>query len=48
MSFLTLREVLAVRGRASVVKHIADELIAAKGLKHGKPTVTNTGKDLPT
>jgi CopG family nickel-responsive transcriptional regulator len=41
-------EVLAVRGRASVVKHIADELIAAKGVKHGKLTVTSTGKDLPT
>jgi CopG family transcriptional regulator, nickel-responsive regulator len=40
-------EVLAVRGRASAVKRIADELIAAKGVKHGKLTVTSTGKDLP-
>ncbi len=40
-------EVLAVRGRASAVRQIADELIAAKGVKHGKLTVTSTGKDLP-
>jgi CopG family nickel-responsive transcriptional regulator len=40
-------EVLAVRGRAAAIKRIADELIAAKGVKHGKLTVTGTGKDLP-
>jgi CopG family nickel-responsive transcriptional regulator len=40
-------EVLVVRGRASVVKKIADELIGAKGVKHGKLTVTTTGKELP-
>ena len=40
-------EVLVVRGRASLVKRIADELIAAKGVKHGKLTVTTTGKELP-
>jgi CopG family transcriptional regulator, nickel-responsive regulator len=41
-------EVLIVRGKAGLVKRIADELIAAKGVKHGKLTVTTTGKDLPT
>lgn len=41
-------EVLAVRGKATLIKRIADELIAAKGVKHGKLTVTSTGKDLPT
>ena len=41
-------EVLVVRGKAVLVKKIADELIAAKGVKHGKLTVTSTGKDLPT
>ena len=41
-------EVLVVRGSAGVVRKIADELIAAKGVKHGKLTVTTTGKDLPT
>lgn len=40
-------EVLAVRGKARLVKKIADELIAAKGVKHGKLTVTTSGKDLP-
>jgi len=40
-------EVLVVRGKAGLVKKIADELIAAKGVKHGKLTVTTTGKDLP-
>jgi CopG family nickel-responsive transcriptional regulator len=41
-------ELLAVRGKATVIKRIANELIAAKGVKHGKLTVTSTGKDLPT
>jgi CopG family nickel-responsive transcriptional regulator len=40
-------EVLVVRGRAGVVKKIADELIAAKGVKHGKLTVTTTGAEMP-
>lgn len=40
-------EVLVVRGRGAIIKKIADELIAAKGVKHGKLTVTTTGKDLP-
>jgi len=40
-------EVLLLRGRAALVKRIADELIVAKGVKHGKLTVTSTGKDLP-
>lgn len=40
-------EVLAVRGRAAQIKKLADELIAAKGVKHGKLTITTTGKDLP-
>jgi CopG family nickel-responsive transcriptional regulator len=40
-------EVLVLRGKAHVVKKIADELITAKGVKHGKLTVTTSGKDLP-
>ena len=39
-------EVLVVRGKAAVIKKIADALIAAKGVKHGKLTITSTGKDL--
>lgn len=38
-------EVLAVRGRADDVKKVADQLIAARGVKHGKLTVTTTGKE---
>ena len=38
-------EVLAVRGPASAVKQVADRLIAAKGVKHGKLTVTTTGQE---
>jgi CopG family nickel-responsive transcriptional regulator len=39
-------EVLAVRGKAGVVRVVADQLIAARGVKHGKLTVTTTGEDL--
>ena len=39
-------EVLAVRGKAAVIKKLADALVSAKGVKHGKLTVTTTGKDL--
>ena len=41
-------EVLLVKGKAAVIKEIADELISSKGVKHGKLTVTTTGKDLPS
>ena len=40
-------EVLVVRGEASQVRALADRLIAAKGVKHGRLTVTATGEDLP-
>jgi CopG family nickel-responsive transcriptional regulator len=40
-------EVIVVRGKAGIIRKIADELIAAKGVKHGKLTVTTTGKNLP-
>ncbi|MCX7008654.1 MAG: nickel-responsive transcriptional regulator NikR [Kiritimatiellaeota bacterium] len=38
-------EVLVVRGRGDVVRRIADELLAAKGIKHGRLTITTTGRD---
>ena len=41
-------EVLVVRGKADIIKKIADELTTAKGVKHGQLTVTTTGKDLPS
>ena len=40
-------EVLVVRGEASRVRALADGLIATKGVKHGRLTVTATGEDLP-
>lgn len=40
-------EVLIARGKAVAVKRMADQLIAAKGVKHGRLTLTSTGKDLP-
>ena len=40
-------ELLAVRGQAAAIKKLADELIAAKGVKHGKLTITTTGRDFP-
>jgi len=39
-------EVVVVRGRASEVKRLADELIGTKGVKHGKLVTSTTGKDL--
>lgn len=39
-------EVLAVRGKARAVREVADQLIAARGVKHGKLTVTTTGGDI--
>ena len=40
-------EVLVVRGAAARVRALADNLIATKGVKHGRLTVTATGEDLP-
>lgn len=39
-------EVIVVRGRAGEIRAIADRLIAAKGVKHGKLTLTSLGQDL--
>lgn len=39
-------EVLLLRGKAAGIREIADELLSAKGVKHGKLTITTTGKDL--
>lgn len=40
-------EVLVLRGKAPDLRVLADRLIAAKGVKHGKLTLTTTGRDLP-
>jgi CopG family nickel-responsive transcriptional regulator len=38
-------EVLAVRGPADKIREMADKLMIAKGVKHGKLTVTSTEKE---
>lgn len=39
-------EVLVVRGKSAEVRKVADSLISAKGVKHGRLTITTTGTDL--
>jgi CopG family nickel-responsive transcriptional regulator len=39
-------EVIVLKGRAKDIKAIADRLIGTRGVKHGKLTVTTTGKHL--
>ncbi|NIQ96945.1 MAG: nickel-responsive transcriptional regulator NikR [Desulfuromonadales bacterium] len=39
-------EVVVVRGKASDVKRLADELIGTKGVKHGKLVTSTTGREL--
>jgi len=40
-------EVLVVKGKVNKIKSIADKLISTRGVKHGKLTMTTTGKELP-
>jgi len=39
-------EVLVVKGMADKIKTVADKLISTRGVKHGKLTMTTTGKEL--
>jgi CopG family transcriptional regulator, nickel-responsive regulator len=39
-------EVLVVRGKAGIVRKLADVLIGAKGVRHGTLTITASGADL--
>jgi CopG family nickel-responsive transcriptional regulator len=39
-------EVLVVRGRAGALRKIADALLATKGVKHGRLTITASGAEL--
>jgi len=41
-------EVLVLRGPADRIHALADRLVSTKGIKHGKLTVTTTGKDFDT
>lgn len=38
-------ETLAVRGKADAVRHLAELLVATKGVIHGRLAVTTTGKE---
>ncbi len=37
-------EVLVVRGKANIIQKVADRLIGTRGVKHGKLSLTATGK----
>jgi len=39
-------EVLVVKGKGAQIRSVADALVSVKGVKHGKLTMTTTGKDL--
>jgi len=39
-------EVLVVKGKGFQIKRVADALVTVKGVKHGKLTMTTTGKGL--
>ena len=39
-------EVLVMKGKGSEVKKVSDALVSVKGVKHGKLTMTTTGKGL--
>lgn len=39
-------EVLVVKGKGARIRSLADRLISTKGVKHGKLTLTTSGKDL--
>jgi CopG family nickel-responsive transcriptional regulator len=39
-------EVIIVKGKGRQIRAVADKLISTKGVKHGKLTMTTTGKEL--
>ncbi|MBT9173853.1 MAG: putative nickel-responsive regulator [Syntrophomonadaceae bacterium] len=39
-------EVLIIKGQSGKVRQVADRLIGVKGVKHGKLTITSTGRKL--
>ena len=39
-------EVLVVKGKGAEIRKVADALVSVKGVKHGKLTMTTTGKGL--
>lgn len=41
-------EVLVVQGKGHVLRTFADQLVATRGVKHGKLTMTTTGQLIPS
>jgi CopG family nickel-responsive transcriptional regulator len=39
-------EVIVVRGKSDLIKKVAEQLISTKGVKHGKLSMTTTGKEI--
>jgi CopG family nickel-responsive transcriptional regulator len=39
-------EVLVAKGKGAAIRKVADALLSVKGVKHGKLTMTTTGKGL--
>ena len=39
-------EVVVIKGKAGEIRHLADELIGTKGVKHGRLMTTTTGRDI--
>lgn len=39
-------EVVVLKGKAGKIRHLADELIGTKGVKHGRLMTTTTGREL--
>lgn len=39
-------EVVVLKGKAGEIRHLADELIGTKGVKHGRLMTTTTGREL--
>jgi CopG family nickel-responsive transcriptional regulator len=39
-------EVVIMKGRSGEIKHLADHMLAMRGVKHGKLVLTATGKNL--
>ena len=40
-------EVIVLKAKASAIKQLAARLVGTKGVKHGKLSLTSTGRDLP-
>jgi CopG family nickel-responsive transcriptional regulator len=46
LDFDNCLEVVIMRGRSSEVQHLADHMLAMRGVKHGKLVITTAGSRL--